>query len=97
MADCLGKCSYLIGERGREHQVLALLRQQSQDLADVAYEAHVEHAISFVKYQYFDFVEFDCVLLIEIQQTAGCCNKNFTAFSQSLHLRIYVHTAKYHN
>ncbi|KAG1165099.1 hypothetical protein G6F35_018969 [Rhizopus arrhizus] len=44
----------LVGERGREQQVLALLGQQRKDLADVADEAHVQHAVRFVQHQDFN-------------------------------------------
>jgi hypothetical protein len=53
----------LVGEGGREQQVLALLGQQREDLLDVADEAHVEHAVGFVQHQDLDAGEVDGLLV----------------------------------
>ena len=57
-------------EGGREHQVLPLLGQQRDDLADVADEAHVEHAVGFVEDENLDGREVDRALLHVVEQTA---------------------------
>ena len=84
------------GEGGRKHQVLPFRRQFGEDLAYVVDETHVEHTIRFVQHQYFQAVEFHCVLLIEIQQAPGSGYQNIGTATQALHLRIDLHTAEYH-
>jgi hypothetical protein len=60
----------LVGEGGREQQVLALLGQQREDLLDVADEAHVEHAVGFVQHQDLDAGEVDGLLGAVVEQAA---------------------------
>jgi hypothetical protein len=50
----VGELADLFREGGREKQVLAFRRQQREDAPDVADEAHVQHAVGFVKHQDLD-------------------------------------------
>src|SRR5690606_10143263 len=71
-----GQFANVLGEGGREQQVLATRRQQTENLADVADKAHVEHAIGFVEDEDFQVLELDRVLLVQVKQTARRGNKN---------------------
>ncbi|VVE20874.1 hypothetical protein PEP31012_03141 [Pandoraea eparura] len=54
LEQAVGQLLDLVGERGREQQVLALRRQRRQHPADIANEAHVEHAVGFVEHEDLD-------------------------------------------
>ena len=43
----------------REEQRLTFRGQQSEDSSDSRQEAHVQHAIGFIKYQHFDLRKID--------------------------------------
>jgi len=45
----VGQLADLVRERGREEQVLTPRRQQGEDPANVANEAHVQHAVGLVE------------------------------------------------
>ncbi len=94
VTDGAGEVADLVGEGRREHQVLPLLRQQAENLADVADEAHVQHAVGFVEHEHFERVELHRVLLVQVEQAAGSCNENVAALAQREHLRIDVDAAK---
>src|SRR5690606_22102881 len=89
-----GQFANVLGEGGREQQVLATRRQQTENLADVADKAHVEHAIGFVEDEDFQVLELDRVLLVQVKQTARRGNKNVDALAQLHHLRIDFYTTK---
>ena len=91
-----GQLANFVGEGGGEEQVLALLRQQGQDAADVADKAHVEHAIRFVQYQDLHFVELDGVLVVEIHQAARAGHQHVQTTAGRHHLGVDAHAAKYH-
>jgi hypothetical protein len=61
----------VVRERGREHQVLALRRQQLDDPADVADEAHVQHAVGLVQDEDLHVAEIDGALAGVVEQAAG--------------------------
>ena len=67
--------------RRREHQGLALLRQQSEDALEVRREAHVHHAVGFVEHQDLDVLEGQRLAAVEIQQPAGGRDQQFDALT----------------
>ncbi len=91
-----GQLANFVGEGGGEEQVLTLFRQQSQDAADIADKAHVEHAVRFVQHQDLDFVELDGVLVVKVHQTARAGHQHVQTTASRHHLRVDAHAAKYH-
>ena len=61
----------LVRERRAEEEVLAPIRQQGEDRADVADEAHVEHAIGLVQDEDLDVAQVDGALPGVVEQPAG--------------------------
>ena len=78
---------------GREHQRLPLRRQLGDDLADVADEAHVEHAVGFVEHEHLDAGEPQRVALDQVEQTARRCHQHVDAVEQRAHLGAHRHAA----
>ena len=78
-----------------EQQVLTLLGQQREDLADVADEAHVQHPIGFVEHQHFDFAQIDGLLTDVVEQAAGGRDQNIDAAAQRIDLRVDADTAEH--
>src|SRR5262249_18329392 len=74
--------------RGRETQGLALLRQGRQNALDRRQESHVQHAVGFVKHEYFDVVEISKLAIHEILQASGSGNQQLRPGSQTLDLRF---------
>ena len=72
----------VVGERGREQQVLALLRQQRDDAADVGQETHVEHAVGFVEHEDLDVPQIDVALRRVIEQPARRRDEHVDAAAQ---------------
>ena len=58
----------LASEGGGAQDVLPVRGKQSEDLFDIADEAHVEHAIRFVQHQDFQLGEVERALLLVIQK-----------------------------
>ena len=71
---------------GREEQGLPLGRDFRDDFADIADEAHVQHAIGFVENEDFDVAETQRVALNEIEQAAGRGHQHFDAVHERAHL-----------
>ena len=92
----LGELADLVGEGGREQQVLALLRQQCEHLADVADEAHVEHAVGFVQHQELDAREVERALADVVEQAARGGDEDVHALLQRADLRVDVDAAEHH-
>jgi hypothetical protein len=65
----------------------AFLGQRGDDLADVADEAHVEHAVGFVEHQARHRVEPHIALAHEIEQPPRRRHQNVDAAGQRLDLR----------
>jgi hypothetical protein len=82
-------------EGGREHQVLALLRQQVDDALQVGQEAHVEHAVGFVHDQHLHLAEADVLLFDVVEQAARRGDDDFDAAAQQHGLRFHVHAAEH--
>ncbi len=87
----------LFGIRRGEHQILPLRRQQFQDLADRANEAHVQHAIGFVQHEDANAAQIQDALLGKIQQPAGCGDQQIAAAAQGIDLRVDADTAEHHD
>ena len=85
--------SDVVRERGREQQVLASRRQQGEDLADVADEAHVEHPVRLVEDEDLDGPKVDLALLLDIEQPAGRGHDDLHPRPQRGDLRILAHAA----
>ncbi len=83
-------------ERGREQQRLPLFGQQGKNPANVADEAHVQHAVGLVQYQDFDPVQNAVALLQVIQQAAGCGHQHVKTARQGIGLRIDANAAENH-
>ena len=67
-----GERADLVRERRREQQVLAARRQQREDLADVADEAHVEHPVGLVEDEDLDRARGrSCPAPTMVEQAAG--------------------------
>ncbi|CAB3692178.1 hypothetical protein LMG26685_04845 [Achromobacter mucicolens] len=87
----------LVGERGREEQVLALLRQQGENLADVADEAHVQHAVGFVQHQDFHARQIDRFLAAVVQQAARGGDQDVQRLAQRGDLGVDIDAAEHHH
>ncbi len=83
-----GEVGDVLGEGGREQQVLALRWQTGQDLLHVMDKAHVEHAVSFVQYQDFDGGQVDALLTGEVQQATRAGHENVHTLGQGGNLRL---------
>ena len=66
-----GQGADLAGEGGAEQQVLTSIRQQREDLPDVADEAHVEHAIRLVQDEDLHRAQVDGALARMVEQAPG--------------------------
>jgi hypothetical protein len=77
---------------GGEQQVLALLRQDLHDLANIANEAHVEHPICLIENEAFDRRKIDGPLLEVIEKPSGRRNNDVDALTQPRYLSVYADT-----
>ena len=66
------------------------LRQQGQNAADVADEAHVEHAIRLVQHQDLDAAQVDGLLLHVIEQTTRRGDQDLDAAPERRHLGLHA-------
>ena len=85
------------GERRREQQVLALLRQQREHALDVGDEAHVEHAVGLVEHEDLDAREIDVALAVMVEQAAGRGDEDVDAALQLRGLRAEADAAEQHH
>ena len=97
MQQAVGEGPDLVREGRREEQVLALLRQQREDLLDVADEAHVEHVVGFVEDQDLDARQIEGALADMVEQAARGGNQDVDALAQGVDLRIDADTAEHHH
>ena len=84
-----GQAPDVVGERRREHQVLATLRQQLDDPLDVGQEAHVEHPVRLVEDEDLDLAEVGDPLPDEVEQAARRRDEDLDAGAQRLDLRFH--------
>ena len=89
----VGEAPDLVRERRREEQVLALRRQDREDLADVADEAHVEHPVGLVEDEDLDPREVDGPLAEVVEQAARRRDDDLGTGAQRADLRIEADAA----
>ena len=87
--DRLRQAPDVVGERRREHQVLALGRQQGEDLLDVGQEAHVEHPVGLVEDEDLDLAEVRDPLADEVEQAARRRDEDLDPAAEGLDLGIH--------
>ena len=80
---------------GGKKQILTVFRQQGDDLADIADEAHVEHAVGLIQHENFNGREIHRLLLHVVKQTPGCRHQNVYPAPQVGNLRIDAHPTEY--
>jgi hypothetical protein len=83
----------LIGEGGKEEQILSPLREERKDFADILDESHVQHAIRFVQDQKFDSGKIHSALSNMVQQAARRCDQDIDPCAELPDLGIDVDTA----
>ena len=83
----------LVRERRREQEVLAARREQREDLADVADEAHVEHPVGLVEDEDLDPREVDRPLADVVEQATGGGDDDFGTRAQVTDLRVEADAA----
>ena len=88
-----GEAADVVRERRREQQVLPAGRQQVDDLADVADEAHVEEAVRLVEDEDLDAREVDGPLADVVEQAAGRGDHDLGAGTQLGGLRLEADAA----
>ncbi len=91
-----GEVGDVLGEGGREQQVLALGRQLGQDLLDVMDEAHVEHAVGFVEDEDFHVRQVDGLLVGQVEQATGAGDQHVDTLGHGLDLRVHADAAEDH-
>ncbi len=95
MQQLAGEIGDVFGEGRRKQQVLAFARQPGEDLLDVVDEAHVEHAVGFIKDQDFDVRQVDGLLVGQVEQSARTGDEYVEALGDRLDLRVHADAAKY--
>ncbi len=83
-----GEAPDLVRERRREQQVLAARREEVEDLADIADEAHVEHPIGLVEDEHLDLRQVDRALAGVVEQAAGGGDDDRRAGAEGTDLRL---------
>ncbi len=78
----------LVREGRREEQVLATCRQDREDLADVADEAHVEHPVGLVEHEDLDPRQVDRPLPDVVEQPARGGDHDLRPGAQRADLRV---------
>jgi hypothetical protein len=68
--EAVGEAADVVRVGGREQEVLAARREQREDLADVADEAHVEHPVRLVEDEDLDRGQVDRPLADVVEQAA---------------------------
>ena len=92
----VGKLFDIVRKGGRKQQGLLLPGNQRQHLADIVNKTHIQHAVSFIEHQQFNFRQVNRPLADMIEQSAGGGYQNIDATNQLLLLRVDADTAEYH-
>ena len=71
-----------------------MFRHHGQYFFHVMDEAHVQHAVGFVKHQHLHLAQIEHALLQQIQQATGCCHQDVHAFFYPADLGVHAHAAK---
>ena len=92
----VGKFQHTLRERRREQHVEPLigLRQPAQDVANVADEAEIEHAIGLIQHQHLHRSQVDDALLGEIDDAARRPHQDVDALFELMLLFFVVDAAK---
>ena len=83
----IGERADLVGEGGGEQQVLALLGQHREHPADVADEAHVEHAVRLVEHESATCERSTARWLMWSSSRPGVATMMSTPLAQRVHLQ----------
>lgn len=75
---------------GGEEHCLAIGRHGCDDLLDGGQEAHIEHAVGFIKHEVADTAEFDEFALEKIGEPAGSGDEHLGALADVLELSLFV-------
>src|SRR5690606_36414166 len=86
----------LVRERGGEQEVLAPRGQHPENPANVADEAHVEHAIRFVQHENLDAGQVEGPALHVVEQAARRGDDDVDALAQLLDLRVHADAPEDH-
>ena len=70
--ELFGESFYARGERGGKQDILSLGGNDFLNLADLRHEAHVHHAVRFVKDDVFELFRFDVAAGIDLQKPPRC-------------------------
>ena len=89
LQDPSGQPPDVVREGRREHQVLALRREQGDDLLDIGQEAHVEHPVRLVEDEDLDLAEIGDTLTDQVEQPAGRRDEDLDAAAQRLDLGVH--------
>ena len=95
-----GKPGHLGCERGTEEHGLPIRlgRGTVYNLPHIGYEAHIEHLVSFIDYQYLDFAQVYVTLSLEVQQPSGGGHNNINhLLLKHPLLFLVVHPAEHGN
>ena len=79
-----------------EQQVLAPRRHQGQQAADVADEAHVEHAVGLIEHQDLNLIQVDGTLLLEVDQPARGCHQHVGSCLEPVDLGVDLDPTEHH-
>jgi hypothetical protein len=79
--------------RRRKHQCLTLARHMLQNPTNRRKEAHVQHAVRFVKDERVQTFQMNIALLDQVEQSARCGHNHIDAFAKSTHLRLLSNSA----
>ena len=93
----VGQFADFVAEGGAEQQSLLLLGHQRQYFLDVVNEAHVQHAVGFIKHQNLHLAQVQRTLACMVQQAAGCGDQNVNATAKLFDLRAHADTAEHHH
>ena len=91
----IGELADFRRHRGRQQSRAALMRQQADDLADIADEAHVEHPVGFVDDECHRGAQIGVTAVDVIQQTARRGDEHVHAALQSINLRAFGHATEH--
>ena len=92
----VGELGHVLRHGGREQQCLAAGRQSGGDLADVADEAHVEHAVGFVEHKELNRRQGYMALVHQIEQAARRGDNKVDATAHHGNLRCLADAAENH-
>ncbi|MPN07998.1 hypothetical protein SDC9_155274 [bioreactor metagenome] len=93
----VGQLADLVGEGRGEQQVLTLFGQEGEYFADVADEAHVEHAVGFVEYEDLHTRQVERTLAGVIEQASRSGHQDVHALFQGTDLRVDVDPTEHHH